>query len=435
MTGINLSFRGMPYVPGVAQGILQQGLQGDPSGRIVMLEAPPGPMPQLPAGIVMVDAAPISHAMIPLLDSDLPVVIVTRAQAAAMPAGRVVRLDGGNGRITLAEAALERQPHVVPAAPAADLPARTTDGTPVMLRVSVRDRHAAQRAVALGAEAIGLVRSEFLEPADGGQPDAAFYRAAFGGLCEAAGGRPVTIRLIDIAADKCPAWLPASSGAGGALGRQGVRLYGEEPLASLYRAQLEAIAALADGCRLSVLLPYVSDAGELEHWLGVLRGALPLGIPLGAMAETPAAVLQLCAWCELADFVAVGCNDLMQCLFGADRDRPGLRRYLDPYAPVLYRFLGDVAGQAGRERLERVQLCGVLPQLPGVLPVLIGLGFRAFSVEPARLPWLAETVANTRLADAGALASRVCRADSSAGVRALLQEDGPAPADLAGGCA
>jgi len=433
MTGTNLSFDGMPYVPGVAQGILQQGLQGDPSGRIVMLESPPGPMPHLPAGIVMVDAAPISHAMIPLLGSGVPVVIVTRAQAAAMPAGRAVRLDGGSGRIMLAEGLGESPPLTVPAAPAAVLPVCTADGVPVMLRASVRDRHAVQRAVELGAEAIGLVRSEYLEPADGRMPDAAFYRAAFGGLCQAAGGRPVTIRLIDIAADKRPAWLSASSGAGGALGRQGVRLYDEEPLASLCRAQLEAVAALADGCRLRVLLPYVSDAGELAHWLGVLRGALPRGIPLGAMAETPAAVLQLHAWCELADFVAVGCNDLMQCLFGADRDRPGLRRYLDPYAPVLYRFLGEVAGQAGRERLERVQLCGVLPQLPGVLPVLVGLGFRTFSVEPAQLPWLGETVASTRLEDAMELAARVCRADSSAGVRVLLQEDGPAPADRAGG--
>lgn len=429
MTGTNLPFNGMPYVPGVAQGILQQGLQEDPSGRIVMLEAPPGPMPRLPAGIVMVDAAPISHAMIPLLDSGVPVVIVTAAQAAAMPAGRAVRLDGGSGRITPAGAPLERPPPAMPAA----LPARTADGVPVMLRASVRDRHAVQRAVAFGAEAIGLVRSEFLEPADGRMPDAAFYRAAFGGLCEAAGGRPVTIRLIDIAADKRPAWLPASSGAGGALGRQGVRLYDGEPLASLYCAQLEAIAALADGCRLRVLLPYVSDTEELEHWLGVLRRALPRGIPLGAMAETPAAVLQLRAWCGLADFVALGCNDLMQCLFGADRDRPGLRRYLDPHAPVLYRFLGEVAGQVGCGGLEGVQLCGVLPQLPGMLPVLVGLGFRAFSVEPAQLPWLGESVANIRLADAGALAARVCRAGSSAGVRALLQEEGPAPADRAGG--
>jgi phosphotransferase system enzyme I (PtsI) len=80
-----------------------------------------------------------------------------------------------------------------------------------------------------------------------------------------------------------------------------------------------------------------------------------------------------------------------------------------------------------------VQLCGVLPQLPGVLPVLIGLGFRAFSVEPAQLPWLGEIVTNIRLANAVALAARVCRADSSAGVRALLQEDGPAQAGRAGG--
>jgi phosphoenolpyruvate-protein kinase (PTS system EI component) len=111
----------------------------------------------------------------------------------------------------------------------------------------------------------------------------------------------------------------------------------------------------------------------------------------------------------------------MQCLFGADRDQPELRRYLDPYAPALYRFLQQVAN-AVQSQLDEVQLCGVLPQLPGILPLLLGLGYRTFSVEATMLPHLRQTIARTHTAEARMLAESVCHARSSAVVRTLLRE-------------
>jgi len=334
----------------------------------------------------------------------------------------VFTLDGTTGRITTAVTASSRAstadaPATMPAPASAHL---TVDGTRVLLRSSARDRHAAHSAVVNGAESIGLVRSEFLEPGGGRLPDTAFYRSAFRGLCEAAGGLPVTIRLIDIATDKQPSWLSPEAGIDGVLGRQGVRLYQEEPVRTLWLAQLEAIDALAGDYDLRVLLPYVADRTELDHWVHILRRHLPQGIPVGAMAETPAAALQLGEWLKTADFVGIGCNDLMQYLFGADRDRPEQRRYLDPYAPVLYRFLEAVAATVPGQ-LNRVQLCGVLPQLPGILPVLLGLGFRVFSVEATLLCRLGQVIANTDITDAGALAVRICEGQSSGEVRELLE--------------
>lgn len=117
--------------------------------------------------------------------------------------------------------------------------------------------------------------------------------------------------------------------------------------------------------------------------------------------------------------MALGCNDLMQCLFGADRDRPELRRYLDPYAPALFRFLNQVV-EAAPDHIHRIQLCGVLPQLPGILPVLAGLGFRVFSVEATSLEHLRQTISATSMHAARALAASVCAARTSAQVRKLL---------------
>lgn len=413
MTRPTLPVHGLPYAAGCACGVLQFGPGADAAGHIIVLHAPV-PLPRPPAGIIVIDGAPLAHAMIPLLGSGVPVVLVTEAQAAALRAGDRVWLDGNTGLITPSPAEVATgHPSVLP-------PVVTADGTRITLRASARDLHAVRRAVALGAESIGLVRTEYLVPAATGQrPDALFYRQAFAALCAAADGLPVTFRLIDVAADKQPAWLPARAGSGGALGRQGVRLYTEPDVQAVYRAQLEAIDDLAAASALRVLLPYVADRAELEFWLHDVRGRLSCPPAIGAMAETPAAALALGDWLEVADFVGLGCNDLMQCLFGADRDRPELAHYLDPHAPALYRFLHQVA-EGIRGRTERVQLCGVLPQLPGILPVLLGLGFRVFSVEAAQLPWLAQSVARTDLAVACGLAQAVCRAQSSREVLELL---------------
>jgi len=239
-------------------------------------------------------------------------------------------------------------------------------------------------------------------------------------------GLPLTIRLFDVAASKRPSWLPLPPVDAGVLGRQGVRLYADEPVHGIYRAQLQAIAVLAPEFEIRILLPYVADLKELQYWRNDIKRQLACPVTVGAMAETPAAALQLREWLEVVEFVAIGCNDLMQCLFGADRDQPELQRYLDPYAPALYRFLRQVADTV-QDRLDAVQLCGVLPQLPGILPLLMGLGYRAFSVEATMLPYLWKTIAGTHSGEARMLAERACRAQSSAAVRELLGKHAGSP--------
>ena len=121
-----------------------------------------------------------------------------------------------------------------------------------------------------------------------------------------------------------------------------------------------------------------------------------------------------------ADFVAIGCNDLMQSLYAADRDRHELRHYLDPYAPVLYRLLKQAADQAGTQ-LHNVQLCGVLPMTQGVLPVLLGLGYRTFSVDAPFIPYLAGIVANTTREQCETLAEQVCAVKTTREALEVLQ--------------
>jgi len=417
MKGVQFCLHGMPYVPGVVRGVLRRGSAAAAPGSIAIHSPLDRPPPLSAAGFIVVEGAPFSHSMIRLRAAGVPIVIVDAAQAAQLADGMEVVLDGARGLVTdeLEGAAA----YVPPEVPQPGKSVTTADGVVVQLRASVADAVGARAAVQAGAGAIGLVRSEFLLPAGGGVPDAAFYQSAFTELCEAAAPLPVTLRLLDVAPDKTPPWLTVIEAAGGALGLQGARLFALEPVRGVVDAQLAALDALGARFPLQVLIPYLVRHAELRHWAEYVRERLSQPLAIGAMVETPAGMLEMQSWFDTADFVAIGCNDVMQCLFGADRDRPELRAYLDPYAPPLFRSLKDAAGGAA-DHLERVQLCGLLPQLQGVLPILIGLGYRAFSVDAPLVPHLAQTVRALSLAEACALGDAVCRAGDSQDVVAAL---------------
>jgi phosphoenolpyruvate-protein kinase (PTS system EI component) len=371
-----------------------------------------------PAGIIVVDGAPLSHAMIHLLSLGIPVVIVSSRDAEKFEAEEEIVIDGTQGRLILSPGTAFEATEV-PATPVAGKSVLLQDGSRASVRASIYGSEDAVLAVDRGAESIGLVRTEFIVPADGSLPDATFYQYELHRLCAAAAPLAITLRLPDIAADKQVPWLEPFSGMTGPLGIQGIRLYEHETVRTVIDAMLEAVNSLATQYDLSLLLPYVSRRDEYLHWRHIIQHRLQQSLPVGIMAETPAAVLAISGWLDVADFVAIGCNDLMQCLFAADRDIAGLSRYLDPYSPELMRFLYQAAQSAGNT-IDKVQLCGLLSQFPGTLPLLLGMGFRAFSVAPAVIPTLATTIDQLDLKQAQQLVQRVCAASDSQQVRALL---------------
>ncbi len=277
------------------------------------------------------------------------------------------------------------------------------------LNASVSSAQGAARALINGAAAVGLVRSEFLHPTDARIPDNKFYRQAFNDICAASNPLAITIRLLDLAPDKKPPWLHSIPEAQVPTGLQGVRLYQYEPVDQVVRAQLTAIAPLADEYELRLLIPYVSLPEEYRHCRQTIHSVIAKPLAVGAMLETPAAVLDIGYWVEHADFVGIGCNDLMQNLFAADRDSPQLKSYLNPYSPALLRLLRQTARSAG-ESIGKIQLCGLLPQWPGILPLLIGMGFVSFSIEPLKIPYLAQTAIDTSTNKLQPVIDRACNA-------------------------
>jgi phosphoenolpyruvate-protein kinase (PTS system EI component) len=407
-----------PFVPGIARGKLCHGGKVTPDSILIVMQQEPLALDSRPAGIVVVGGAPFSHPMIRLFGLGIPTVMVTQETARSLEEGREVLVDGTRGRIVWPVGSTVQAVYTPDLLSPAE-PPHTADGFQVGLRASVSSIADVERAVLKGASAIGLVRSEYLIPENGQLPDANFYESVFSTLCDIARPLPVTIRLLDIAVDKPVPWAKPVTGLMGTLGLQGARLYDREPIKSVFHAMLDAIANLVNRNEPSLIIPYIVSLEEFRHWRREIEQRLPVSLPVGVMAETPAALLAMQDWFEVADFVSVGCNDLMQCLFAADRDLPELSAHLDPYAPVLFRFLRQAAEAAG-DNVGKVQLCGLLAQMPGVLPVLLGMGYSAFSVEPMMIPYLAKTISATTLAQAKTLANEVCAAKDSSEVCELL---------------
>lgn len=423
-----MQITGFPYFPGVVVARLHIGSDGDIADRILLLtQEQAAKLSALPAGIMVVDAMPFSHAMIGLLGLGVPTVLITAQQAAMLQAGSELMIDGSRGVVTTD---VSSPPPVMALRPDAETgqPVLMADGEAVALSASVRQPSKAKQAKALGAKSIGLVRSEYLLPADDAQPGVDFYLNAFRAICEAASPLPVTFRLLDLAPDKMPPWLAKLDLADQALGMQGVRLYHNEAIRAVVEAQVSALAALANEFPLRVLLPYLVRLEEFDYWLDVIRSRLPGAVPVGAMAETLAMVLDIAAVLRDADFVAIGCNDLMQNFYMADRDQVNLRDYLDPYAPVLFRLFRQIADAAGDE-INRVQLCGVLPQIQGVMPILLGLGYRRFSVDAPFIPYLAKDISTLTVTACHELSRQVCDARKTTEVlqRLKLATDRHAP--------
>ena len=406
--------RGLGYVPGIARGPIRREVHAD-----AILLADHEALRSLatwPAGCILTKAAPFSHASIALLSRGVPTVILDADQSNRLVEGTAAVLDGAAGRVLPASI---RPDALTPAPPPVPPFLQTRDGEPVALRVSVRTAEAARFAREQGAAAVGLVRSEFLLPADDRVPDKDFYVRAFEDILAAAAPLSVTIRLLDLAPDKHPAWAAALPKTG-TLGRHGSRLYDDPLVRSVLDAQLAALAELCPRYPVRVLIPNLATVAALTHWRRTAKDATrPCNPVVGPMLETVGAALLVDCFLAESALVGIGLNDLMQSLYGADRDVPQVRDELDPYAPGVYRFLAHVARIAGAD-LGRVQLCGILPQLPGVLPVLLGLGYRTFSVDVAHAPYLAQTAATRTCTQDRALAEAVTAADSAGDVKGLM---------------
>ena len=305
----------------------------------------------------------------------------------------------------------------------------TLDRQGVTLRVNLDLPAEAARARRLGAEGVGLFRTEFLVVGRSTMPGEEEQYRAYRSVAEAFRSRAVVIRTFDLGGDKFPVFLRTPAEDNPFLGRRGVRVCRDEP--ELFLTQLRAILRAAKHGDVRIMVPLVNTSGEIEEIRNLLdRAALQLGsegvefeqrVKVGAMIETPAAALAAADLAAHADFLSIGTNDLVQYTLAVDRTSTGLAHLFDPFHPAVLRQISLVVG-AGRGTGTEVGACGEMATRALGALLLLGLGVDVLSVAWRSLPEIRTLVRRCRLEDVRVAAAAALESPTSAQVKRILAE-------------
>lgn len=295
-------------------------------------------------------------------------------------------------------------------------PAQTRDGTPVTLMANIEFPDDCNAALENGASGIGLFRSEFLFMSKTGDmsklPGEEEQFEAYKKAVSIMRGRPVTIRTLDIGADK-PVGISDFSTLNPALGKRAIRFCLAEP--DFFLTQLRAILRASAFGPVKLLVPMLVHAFEIDQTLAMIEQAKSQlkanrirydeHIPVGAMVEVPAAILALPMFIRRLDFLSIGTNDLIQYALAIDRVDPEVAHLYNPLHPAILSLL-SLAIRTGAKAGMPVSICGELAGDPAMTRLLLGMGLREFSMHSTQLLTVKQEILNASLPQ---LAPRVKR--------------------------
>ncbi|NBD19586.1 phosphoenolpyruvate--protein phosphotransferase [Aquabacterium fontiphilum] len=361
-----------------------------------------------------------SHTAIVARSMDIPAVVGARQASSLIRQDDYIIVDGDAGLvivdpspIVLEEYRFRQRQSELERSRLARLrhtPAVTLDGERVELLANIEMPEDGQAALEAGAVGVGLFRSEFLFMNRGGNlPDEEEQYDAYRRAVEAMKGMPVTIRTVDIGADKPLEGMTSSelrheSVLNPALGLRAIRWSLSEP--SMFRRQLRALFRAAHHGPVKILIPMLASQREirqtLENIAHVQRQLADSGKPfgkveLGAMIEVPAAALTLPIFLRHFDFVSIGTNDLIQYTLAIDRADEAVAHLYDPWHPAVLQLIASTITQA-RAAGKGVSVCGEMAGDPAFTELLLAMGLRSFSMHPTQVASVKQRVlrADTR---------------------------------------
>ena len=350
----------------------------------------------------------MQHARPLIQDDDLLIVDGTRGVLIVDPDASV--LDEYRLRKTELELDRSKLKRLVTGRP------RTLDGEDVELHANIELPQDAERAKEVGADGVGLFRTEFLFMNRDELPDEDEQFEAYRSVVKALAGRPVTIRTLDIGTDKEARALRNRAGnraaPNPALGLRAIRFCLAEP--QLFLAQLRAILRASHYGKVRLLIPMLAHAQEIEQTLSLIELArMQLretrqkfdAVEIGGTIEIPAAALSLGPFLRRLDFLSIGTNDLIQYALAIDRTDGSVAHLYDPVHPAVLKLIAQTIQSAQRVGMP-VAVCGEMAGDPKLTRLLIGMGLRQFSMHPSQL---LEVKQQIMMSDAAQLAIRVAR--------------------------
>ena len=396
-------------------------------------------------GVVLGSGSLVSHSAILARSLHLPMVVAAHEALSSMQDDDLILIDGEHGEVVVHPAAQDLaryrawQREVAQKGKRLALlrnaDTRTRDGTPIALYANAESSADIAQARALGAAGIGLYRTEFLflqrRELPGEEEQFLAYRDVVLGM----GGLPVTIRTLDLGADKADSsGLVLDEEENPALGVRGVRLSLRHP--QLLATQLRAILRAACYGPVRILVPMVAAAEEmdgvrvlLERCARELRASgveIAEKVELGAMIEVPAAAIALPGMIRSLDFIAIGTNDLVQYTLAVDRNNDQLADLYDPLHPAVLKLLAQTIATAQRAN-RRVSLCGEMAGDCRYTALLLALGLTDFSMHPGVLLEIREAIGTLDRADLRARAASLLRAPTRERIGRVLARMGAGP--------
>lgn len=401
----DLSNRLLRIVSGQLGTAAQMGLRGD----AILVARNLGPAELLEydrrrlKGVILEEGSLTAHVTIVARAMGIPMLGRVRSIRQAVSEGDEILLDGSEGAafirptsaveeaFTAKLAATQKQRAEFAAL--REMPAVTSDGTRITVMVNAGLRDDASAIHLVGADGIGLFRTEFQFLVSAALPRRESQQRLYRSVLESAGDKPVIFRTLDVGGDKALPYLQSGDGdeqeENPAMGWRALRLALDRD--GLLKAQARALLEAAAGRELNIMFPMVSEPWEFDaardiveqqrSWLAERRKLLPSRISYGAMLEVPALAETLDLLLPKIDFLSIGTNDLTQFLFAADRAHPKLAERYDWLSPAILRFLSRVVRQASVAGVP-VGVCGEMGGRTLEAMALIGLGVERFSITP-----------------------------------------------------
>jgi phosphoenolpyruvate-protein phosphotransferase (PTS system enzyme I) len=384
------------------------------------------------AGFITDVGGKTSHTAIVARSMDIPAVVGARTCSQLVRQDDWVIIDGDAGvvivdpsPIILAEYGFKQRQGELERSRLSRLlhtPSVTLDGEKIQLLANIEMPEDANVAFKSGAMGVGLFRSEFLFMGRMGiLPNEEEQYQAYRRAVEAMQGLPVTIRTVDVGADK-PLDNSAHDSAhlNPALGLRAIRWSLAEP--AMFLTQLRAILRAAAHGPVKLLVPMLAHATEIKQTLVLIEQAratlerkqVPYGpVLIGAMIEIPAAALSVQMFLKHFDFLSIGTNDLIQYTLAIDRADESVAHLYDPLHPAVLKLVADTIA-ACRTQGKEVSVCGEMAGDVSLTRLLLGLGLRSFSMHPAQILAVKQLVLRADTTKLAPWALKVCQAEEPA---------------------
>jgi phosphoenolpyruvate-protein phosphotransferase len=375
-------------------------------------------------GIIIEEGSSVSHVAIIAKALGIPAIIKVAGISTLLRAHEKAIIDAVKGKVIINPsepviASYEKMEKNYSSAKVAlgkqhgEAECATTDGVTVFLEANVGSLKETHEAFANGARGIGLLRTELFYMSCASLPSVDEEYDYYSTILSVARDRSVTIRLLDLGADKNLPYLPSYDEENPQMGIRGIRFLLRTP--EVLRKHLQSILRASKLGRVKLLIPFVTTVSDVRRTLDVIgdvckqENVARADFRLGIMVEIPSVALSLPHFWPFIDFVNIGTNDLVQYTFAASREDGNVENYRQLLHPVILTMIKSCAASAMRNKKD-LSVCGEMASDPFMAPLLIGLGVRSLSMQAASIPQVRKAIVEYSSKDLTRLAKKALAA-------------------------